>query len=106
MSVRSDFRFTGIPAGCNPKSPRLIRFVSHSRIPGAEPEREFTIRVTETELNLLLSALEHLGRRQRFLANLATNQARENEARARTEAAAATVKLSERLYAIGAQEAR
>jgi hypothetical protein len=68
------------------------------------PERQFTLTVTETELTLLCSSLEYMGRRQLYLATLAANQGREKERLARIESAGTAVKLSERLYAIGAKE--
>jgi hypothetical protein len=67
------------------------------------PEREFALPITESELSTLVSALEYLERRQLFLAKLANNQGREKEAQARIESSGATVKLAEKLYAIGAK---
>jgi hypothetical protein len=65
-------------------------------------EKRYVLSVTETELTLLCSSLEYMERRQLYLANLASNQGREKERLARIESAGTTVKLSERLYAIGA----
>ena len=69
-------------------------------------ESSFTVTVTESELNLLVSSLEYMARRQSFLENLATNQGRDREALARRESAGTTAALSERLYAIGAKEGK
>jgi hypothetical protein len=66
-------------------------------------KREFVLKVTESELSTLVSALEYLERRQLFLAKLAGNQGREKEQLARIESSGATVKLTERLYEIGAK---
>jgi hypothetical protein len=76
------------------------------RQPTPDPEREFGLRVTQTELTMLVTALEYLERRNLFIATLADNQAREKEAVARRESAALASALSERLYAVGAKEAR
>jgi hypothetical protein len=69
-----------------------------------QPEREFLLKVTETELTLLVTSLEYMERRQLFLATLASNQGRDKESLARRESAGTTAKLSERLFAIGADE--
>ena len=71
--------------------------------PAPAPEREFALTVTQTELTMLVTALEYLERRNLFIATLADNQAREKEAVARRESAALASALSERLYAVGAE---
>jgi hypothetical protein len=72
--------------------------------PKPNPEREFSLTVTQTELTTIVTALEYLERRHLFIATLADN--REKEAVARRESAALASALSERLYAVGAKEAR
>jgi hypothetical protein len=67
-------------------------------------ERIYEISVTESELTLLCSSLEYMERRQLFLATLAGNQGREKEQIARIESGGTTVRLAEKLYAIGAKE--
>jgi hypothetical protein len=62
--------------------------------PKTEPESEFTLRVTQTELTMLVTALEYLERRNLFIATLADNQGRDKEAIARRESAATTVDFS------------
>jgi hypothetical protein len=42
-----------------------------------DPERQFTLQVSETELTLIISSLSHMERRQLYLANLAGNQGRD-----------------------------
>jgi hypothetical protein len=70
------------------------------------PEGEFTLTISSFELTLLISSLEWMSRRQNFLALLATNQGRDQEAGARREGAAAISALSERLQIIAAKEGK
>jgi hypothetical protein len=67
-----------------------------------EKEPTYTLSVKESELTLLVSSLAYFEKRQLFLANMESRQGRDKQALARRETAAATFKLSERLYAIGA----
>ena len=60
-----------------------------------------TVTLTETERTTIISALEYWERRQLFLANLARHQGRAKEEQARNDTAAATAKLSDRIYRIG-----
>lgn len=69
-------------------------------------EKVFSVTVTESELILLTSSLNHMERRQLFLANMADNNGRDREAVAHSESALAVVRLAEKLYAIGAKEAQ
>jgi len=71
-----------------------------------DSESSFTVTVTESELNLLVSSLEYMEKRQLFLATMAANQGREKESLARRESAGTTAALSEKLYAIGAKEGK
>ena len=72
--------------------------------PATGPEREFALRVTQTELTTIVAALEYWERRQLFLSNLARNHGREKESVVRLESSATTAALSERLQVIGAQK--
>jgi hypothetical protein len=69
-------------------------------------EKTFQIELTESQLNLIISALSWIEKRQLYLEVLARNHGRDKEALARRESATATVALSEKLYAIGAKEAQ
>jgi hypothetical protein len=71
--------------------------------PRTESEATFTVTVTESELTLLITSLAYMEKRQLFLATMASNQCRDKESLARRESAGTTAKLSERLFAIGAQ---
>ena len=64
-------------------------------------EREYNVPLTETELTIVISALEYLERRQHFLASLAATHGRDRECKARREGAAAASALSDRLCQIG-----
>jgi hypothetical protein len=66
--------------------------------------KQFTITFNESELTLLITALERLTQRQRYLATLAHNNARDEEAQKRLESADAITALSDKLYRIAAQE--
>ena len=65
--------------------------------------KEFNVVLNEEELTTVMTALEHLGNRQFFLATMATNHGRDAESQARRDNGARTLALSERLSSIAAR---
>ena len=66
-------------------------------------QKTYTIIVNEDQLHRLISALDHLQKRQRFLAKLAEHRSREKEALARFQMATETAQLGRKLDEIAAQ---
>jgi hypothetical protein len=66
--------------------------------------KQFTVTFTESELTLVLTSLERMTQRQKFLSVLAHNNARDRETQQRLESVDDIAELSDRLYRIAAQE--